>query len=140
MSKWLIRKTSGSRKKYTISKDYAETRNAKKADLDNLPKQESMSNNRHSYLDTTLVKRWLYAKVGQDFDSIYAEFLTRIQPKYLDQYRDCIFWYVEKDVEFKENGEIWGTFNGNPVKLPYTQNAKFYIHPETHTLERLSKV
>lgn len=139
MSKWLIRKVSGSRRKYVLAGDYADTRHSKRPNLDDLPKRESMSNNQHSYLDTRLVKRWLHSKVGQDFDQVYAEFLTRIQPKYLDKYRECIFWYVEKNTEIKENGEVWGKWDGNPVKLPYSQQCKFYIHPDTNKLERLKQ-
>ena len=105
LSKWLIRKTSGSRSKFKSNGDYSDNRNSKKAgDFENLPQKESMRNKNYhnTYLDTTLVKRWLHSKVGQNFDDIYSEFLTRVQPKYLDEYRDCIYWYVEK----KENVEM----------------------------------
>lgn len=134
MSKWLLRKASGSRAKYKLSGDYADTRNAKKPDLDHLPKYEPMGKRQYSYLDTRLVKRWLYAQVGKNFDEVYAEFLTRIQPKYLEQYCECIFWYVQKHVEIKENGELWGQWNGDLVKLPYSRQDTFYIHPDTNKL------
>ncbi len=141
MSKWLIRKVSGSRGRMKITGDYSDTRNCKTGEIDNLPKRESMQNKNVSkkLLDTTLVKRWLNSKVGSDFDEIYSEFLTRIQPKYLDEYRDCIFWYVEKkeNIEILNNGEIWGKNEGVPVKLPYSVQGKFYVNPETNKLARL---
>lgn len=138
MSKWLIRKASGSRRRYKLGGDYSDTRNSKVSSLDDLPKKEEMSHNGHTNLDTTPVKRWLHSKVGKDFDQIYAEFLTRIQPKYLDKYRECIFWYVEKNIEIKGNGEIWGERDGQPVKVPYSRQAKFYVHPDTNKLVRFA--
>ena len=142
MSKWLIRKTSGSRSKFKSNGDYSDNRNSKKAvDFENLPQKESMRNKNYhnTYLDTTLVKRWLHSKVGQNFDDIYSEFLTRVQPKYLDEYRDCIYWYVEKkeNVEIKENGEIWGKWYGQDVKLPYSMQMTFYVDPTTNELQKI---
>ena len=142
MSKWLIRKTSGSRSKFKSNGDYSDNRNSKKAvDLDNLPQKESMRNKNYhnTYLDTILVKRWLHSKVGQNFDDIYSEFLTRVQPKYLDEYRDCIYWYVEKkeNVEIKDNGEIWGKWYGQDVKLPYSMQMTFYVDPTTNELKKI---
>lgn len=142
MSNWLLRKTSGSRSKFKSNGDYADDRNSKKAvDFDNLPQQESMRNRNYhkTYLDTTLVKRWLQSKVGQNFDDIYSEFLTRVQPKYLDEYRDCIYWYVEKkeNVIIKENGEVWGKWYGQDVKLPYSMQMTFYVDPTTNELKKI---
>jgi len=141
MSKWLIRKASGSLARHKIKGDYSESRNSKKDTIENLPKRESIGGKKthKSYLDTTLVKRWLHSKVGCDFDDVYSEFLTRIQPKYLEEYRDCIFWYVEKRefVEIQENGEVWGKIDGNPIRLPISIQGRFYVHPETNNLERL---
>ncbi|WP_299114388.1 hypothetical protein [uncultured Winogradskyella sp.] len=144
MSKWLIRKASGSRSKYKSNGDYSDNRNSGGSlEFDNLPQRESMrnKNNHKTYLDTTLVKRWLNSKIGQDFDTIYSEFLTRIQPKYLDEYRECIYWYVTKaeDVEIKKNGEIWGKWYGQFVKLPYSRQMSFYVHPITNKLVKLLK-
>ena len=142
MSKWLIRKTSGSRSKFKSNGDFSDNRNSKKSiDFENLPQKESIRNkNQHkTYLDTSLVKRWLHSKIGQNFDEIYSEFLTRVQPKYLEEYRDCIYWYVEKkeNVEIKDNGEIWGKWHGQKVKLPYSIQMTFYINPTTNKLIRI---
>jgi len=142
MNKWLIRKTSGSRSRFKSNGDYSDDRNSKKAvDNDNLPQHESMRNKNYhkTYLDTTLVKRWLQSKVGQNFDDIYSEFLSRIQPKYLDEYGDCIYWYVEKkeNVEIKENGEIWGKWYGQDVRLPYSMQMTFYVDPISNKLKKI---
>ena len=139
MSKWLLRKTSGSRSRYKSDGDYSDNRHARKSiDLESSPQSESMrgKNHHNTYLDTTLVKRWLYSKVGEDFDIVYSEFLTRIQPKYLDEYRHCIYWYVEKkeNVEVKENGEVWSNWHGKSVKLLC---SSFYVDPETNELRKL---
>jgi len=144
MSKWLLRKASGSRAQYKSQGDYAAFRHAKKdVDFEHLPQKESMRNKHphHTYLDTTLVKRWLYSKVGQDFDEVYAEFLTRIQPKYLEEYRSCIYWYVapKEQVDIRANGEIWGKWEGRPVKLPYSRQMTFYVNPHTNVLLKLPK-
>lgn len=143
MEKWLLRKISGSRSKFKLDGDYSDDRNSKKAvGFENLPQKESMRNkNCHkTYLDTTLVKRWLQSKVGHNFDDIYSEFLARIQPKYLDEYRDCIYWYVEKkeNIEIKENGEIWGKSDGQSLKLPYSIQMTFYVDPITNELKKIN--
>ena len=142
MSKWLLRKASGSRARLKFKGDYSENRNSKgKDDFDNLPQKESIGSKKYhkSYLDTTLVKRWLNSQIDRDFDIIHSEFLTRIQPKYLDEYRDCIFWYVEKkeNVEIQTNGEIWGKWFGKPVKLPHSMQMKFYVDPVTNKLKKI---
>jgi len=123
--KWLLRKISGSRGKYAYKPDYSESRKKKHLDPDHLPYKEPIKKG-NSYLDTSLVKRWLYAQVGKDFDEVYAQFLKRIQPKYLDEYRHCIFWYVSK------SHELSLTENKIIIK-PWAK--KFYINPITNKLE-----
>lgn len=94
MSKWLIRKTSGSRTKYKMKGDYADIRNRKKSMLEDLPHKEPMRrnyrNDHFSYLNTSPVRWWLNTKAGNDFDTVCSEFLTRIQPKHLERYPICI--------------------------------------------------
>ncbi len=126
-NKWLLRKVSGSRGKYTYKPDYSDFRNQKNKSGDSLPYRESMHKNRWTWLDTSLVKRWLYQQVGQNFDLVYANFLKRIQPKYLAQYRDCIFFYVKKahEVQLEEKGE-----------LTFSRRYKFFINPVNNCLER----
>ncbi|WP_422351577.1 hypothetical protein [Flagellimonas sp.] len=57
----------------------------------------------------------------------------------MDEYRDCIYWYVEKkeNVEIKENGEIWGKWYGKEVKLPYSSQMTFYVDPSTNELKKI---
>ena len=102
-----------------------------------------MKKSGHTHLDTSLVKRWLYSKVGIDFNLIYSEFLTRIQPKYLDEYRDCIYWFVSKRelTEIDANGEVWGKHihdGGVLIKLPNNTVSTFFVHPDTNLLCRIS--
>lgn len=138
MSRWLLRKTSGSRAKYKVKGDYAGRRHAKADDPEHLPMQESMRNGaaHQTYLDTHLVKRWLHTQVGRDFDEVYSEFLSRIQPKYRHNYGDCNFWYTEprRSVEVDEQGTVWGTFYGRRVELPVGRFKLFYVHPESNLL------
>jgi hypothetical protein len=142
MNKWLIRKTSGSRSRLKSNGDYSDDRNSKKAvDYNDLPQNESIRNKNyhHTHLDTTLVKRWLHSQVGLNFDDIYSEFLRRIQPKYLDEYRECIYWYVAKkeNFEIKENGEVWIKCFGQDVKLTSSMRMSFYVDPTSNKLKKI---
>jgi hypothetical protein len=136
-NKWLLRKASGSRARHQVKGDYKNDAQRLVDLYDDLPEREAMKQSR-SYLDTSLVKRWLYSKVGQDFDRVYAEFLTRLQPKYKDEYRDCIYWYVERKelVTIQTNGEVWGKTRSDavPVKLPNSMQSRFYVNPDSNVL------
>lgn len=95
-----------------------------------------------SYLDTSLIKRWLSSKVGCDFDAVYSEYLSRLQPKYRDEYKNMIFGYIHRkeSVTIKENGEVWGkhgSSNGTPVRLPYWKDERFYVDPATNKVCRI---
>ncbi|MDD7914682.1 hypothetical protein [Polaribacter ponticola] len=139
MSKWLLRKTSGSRAKHKTKGDFSNNRNGKSDDLEYLPKRESMQgkNAKNTFLDTGLVYRWLQSKVGENFDTVYSEFLTRIQPKYLDEYRNCIFYYLEpsKTVVF-EDGITFGTLHDARVALPYGKK-KLYVDPVSNLIKKV---
>ena len=140
MSKWLLRKTSGSRSKHKETGDFSTRRKTDfNEDFDDLPMRESIQgkNTKRTYLDTSLVYRWLQTKVHQDFDAVYSEFLTRIQPKYLDAYRNCIFEYIEpsKTVVFEE-GIIYGTLHDARVVLPYGKK-KLYIDPTSNLIKKV---
>ena len=130
---------SGSRARYARKPDYADERHRKRDRQLPLPARESMRRRGHTFLDTTPVRRWLYGQVGRDFDEVYAEFLSRLQPKYREQYRGCIFWYVapREEVSIRENGEIWGKHEGRPVRLPYYRQHRFYVDPTSNLLRRL---
>ncbi|TKC12730.1 hypothetical protein FA048_03680 [Pedobacter polaris] len=136
--KWLLRKSSGSKSKYKVKGDYSDDRVADLNLLNELPLRESVKTSK-SFLDTGLVKKWLNNYVDQDFDFIYSEFIKRIQPKYLNEYKECIFWYAEPraNVSFDEEGNVYGAWNGKPVKLPNSQSSTFYVDPATNLLKRI---
>jgi hypothetical protein len=125
--KWLLRKVSGSRGKYAYKPDFSETRHEKSTQEEILPFRKSMKKRGGTHLDTSLVKRWLHSQVGRNFDIVYSEFLKRIQPKYLESYKECIFYYVTKAHEllFSESGVIVEPFSN-----------LFYIDPDTNLLQK----
>lgn len=136
--KWLLRKSSGSKAKFQIKGDYAKD---KAADLnlhDELPLRESVKT-ASSYLDMGLVKKWLKNYIDKDFDFVYAEFLKRIQPKYLAEYKHCIFWYTEPkaNVSFDDDGNVYGIWQGKKTKLPISMQSSFYVDPESNLLKRI---
>ena len=136
--KWLLRKSSGSKSKYQIKGDYADGK-AANLNLENeLPLRESVKT-AHTYLDTSLVKKWLRNYINKDFDFVYAEFLKRIQPKYLDEYKHCIFWYTEPkaNVSFDEEGNVCGIWNGKVMQLPISVQSSFYVEPATNLLKNI---
>ena len=140
MSKWLLRKASGSRAKHKETGDFSSRRGSKfQDDFEDLPTRESIQgkNTKRTYLDTGLVYRWLHTKVNQDFDAVYSEFLTRIQPKYLDAYRNCIYEYLEpsKTVVF-ESDKIFGTLHDARVELPYGKK-KFYVDSKSNLIKKI---
>jgi hypothetical protein len=126
-NKWLLRKVSGSRGKYTHKPDFADTRHEKSTQAEILPFRKSMRKRGGTHLDTTLVKRWLHGQVGRNFDLVYSDFLKRIQPKYLESYKECIFYYVTKAHEliFDENGVVVELFSN-----------LFYIDRDTNVLQK----
>ena len=140
MSKWLLRKASGSRAKHKETGDYSTRRNSNFGEeYDDLPMRESIQgkNSKRTYLDTGLVYRWLQTKVNLNFDDVYADFLTRIQPKYLDEYRNSIYQYLEpsKTVVFEENS-IYGTLHDARIKLPYGKK-KLYVDPISNLIKKV---
>lgn len=140
-TKWLLRKASGSRARYKTKGNYSDDKQHVIDVYDDLPTHESMKQSR-SYLDVSIIKRWLYSKVGYDFDEVYSECLSRVQPKYRDEYRDSIFGYIHRKewITIKENGEVWGKegySGGSPVKLPYFHDERFYIDPLTNKVCRI---
>jgi len=138
-AKWLLRKSSGSKSKYKVKGRYADDKEQITDMYEVLPSREAIKKS-SSYLDTSLVKRWLYSKVGCDFDDVYSEFISRIQPKYLHKYRECIFSYVHRKefIRIMENGEVWGRAReAEPVRLPFFKDERFYIDPVTNQLMKI---
>ena len=138
--KWLLRKKSGSRNHYKHNwMDYE--RSDYKAEFqhedveEKFAKHEGMTTKNKSGIDTTLVKKWLYSQVGIHFDTVYAEFLSRVQPKYMDTHKECIYWYVLQPHELKiEEGVVYRTWR----HIDYLEyKSGFYIHPDTRILCRV---
>jgi hypothetical protein len=135
-TKWLLRKSSGSRARYKLKGRYADDKLPITDIYADLTPHESIKQSR-SYLDTSLIKKWLYSKVGTDFNDVYSEYFSRLQRKYRDEYRDRIFGYIHRkdSITIKENGAIWGkngSSNGSPVKLPYWKDERFYVDTKTN--------
>lgn len=63
-NKWLLRKASGARARHKVKGEYKNDSQRLASLYDDLPEREAIKQSR-SYLDTILVKRWLYSKVGQ---------------------------------------------------------------------------
>jgi hypothetical protein len=136
-TKYLLRKKSGSRSHYkTHWLDY--NRADYKGDFSDedvesrFPKTEGMITKNKNGIDLTLVKRWLFSQVGKNFDIIYAEFLTRVQPKYLETHRDSIYCYVKKphEIVIKDNKIYTISYQGKLSEM----KRGFYIHPNTNLL------
>lgn len=135
--KWLLRKTSGSKREHLSNGAYADDRNKKNRHGDELPHNEGFKQSWHT-MDTGLVKRWLYSKVGEDFDTVYSEFVSRIQPKFQAEYLECIYWYVNarNDTRMDAQGyahQMQPNYYGDTM-LPSTQQVSFYVHPDTNQL------
>lgn len=130
-NKWLLRKVSGSRGKDAQKPDFADTRHEKSTDGEILPFRKSMRKSGWTHLDTSLVKRWLHGQVGRNFDVVYSDFLKRIQPKYLESYKECIFYYVTKAHEllYDEQGLVIEPFSN-----------LFYIDKDSNLLQKHSEL
>lgn len=139
--KYLLRKKSGSRNHTKINwRNYERTlknENFLEPEVEEKieTKSSCVTKNKNG-IDTSLVNKWLYSQIGNHFDDIYSEFLDRIQAKYKDQYKECIFWYAKKSNEIYIENEI--------VYLKHTPYCKittvisgFYFHPETNILCRI---
>lgn len=148
--KWLISrlKTSGSKKRYVPSEDYADARNSKRnKNWDNLPKQEGMGKSTqffNSRINYGPLVRFLRANVGKDWSVLYDEIMQRI-PTNLSEYKQCVDWFVAQEVEETEDG-LWDKGSQKFILLDrdnmkfdyYKYNFKdFYVDPETNTLCRI---
>jgi hypothetical protein len=151
--KWLLRKANYSKgERHMRNQRYHDTRPTKgskegQADPDDLPQHDGMGANRKGSgvrggIDTSLVKRWLYSQVGKDFDVVYSEFLKRVQPKYLDSHRDCIYWYViRKKLVVIDGDKIYEKAEWTPgkgtqhlVEVGTHKWNRFFVHPDTNIL------
>lgn len=156
--RWLMSmmKTSGSKRKYVQSGDFADTRNSKtKLGLEDLPRFESVKSSRKFYngkINYGLLVRFLRGKVGDDWNEIHSEIINRIPIALLD-YREMIFWFVADKVVF-ESENLWNKKTQRFVWLGGDYNyfshcsevhlnlefIEFYVHPDTNVLERMPQL
>lgn len=149
--RWLISKmkTSGSKRDHVVNGTFAEERNTKKyADFENLPQHESIKKTRDFYnskINTELLVRFLRGQIGNDWDEVYSEIISRIPARLLD-YKEIALWYVAHKVEIKD-GKLWNKTSqkyiyqgGEYNNTHYTEMTlaeeiiEFYVHPETNKL------
>ncbi len=146
--RWLISKlkTSGSKRRYVVNGSFSEERKTKKyKDIENLPNHESIGTTWKIYngkLNYGLLVRFLRGQVGNDWDEVYSEILSRIPTKLLD-YKEIVFWFVADKIELidgnpynrKSNKFIW-----TPEQGEYNfsfDNSDFYVCPLTNKLLRV---
>ncbi|MGB8194114.1 MAG: hypothetical protein WCF67_19435 [Chitinophagaceae bacterium] len=139
-----VMKTSGSRRKYVGSFSYSEERKSiKQLDLDNLPQRESIKSSDKFYygkINFGLLVRFLRRQVGQDWDLVYSEIISRIPTKLQDR-RDMIYWFVADKVEMVD-GNPW---NKRSQRMIWTNGVRdfskeykeFYVDPSTNKLVRV---
>ena len=143
--RWLISmmKTSGSKRRYLVNGSFADERNTKKyQDIENLPNHESIGSTWKLYngkLNYGLLIRFIRGQVGNDWDEVYSEIVSRIPTKLLD-YKEIVFWFVADKVELlngnpynkKTNKFIWTPEQGG-YNLSF-DNYNFYVCPTTNKL------
>jgi hypothetical protein len=152
--RWLISmmKTSGSRRERISNGRYADERHLQdNIPLEDLPQHQSIKSTDKFYngkINYGLLVRFLRGQVGNNWDEVYSEIISRIPTKLLD-YKEMIFWFVADKVEFID-GKPWNKksqkfiWTGeNPGPLYYStmktdpQFIEFYVHPETNKLVRI---
>ena len=154
--RWLISmlKTSGSKRDHLHNGNYADERHLQKQiDLDDLPSHESIKSTYKFYngkINCGPLVRFLRGQVGNDWDTVYSEIISRIPTKLLD-YKEMIFWFVADKVEFIDGrpwnkksqqfiwaGEIYGPIYYDSVKTA-PEHIEFYVHPDTNRLVRIEQ-
>ncbi|MGV0753963.1 hypothetical protein [Empedobacter brevis] len=143
--RWLISmmKTSGSKRRYVVNGSFSDERNTKKyQDIENLPNHESIGSTWKLYngkLNYGLLVRFLRGQVGNDWDEVYSEIISRIPTKLLG-YKEIVFWFVADKIELldekpynkKTNKFIWTPDQGD-YNFSF-DNSDFYVCPTTNKL------
>lgn len=143
--RWLISKmkTSGSKRQYVVNGSFSDERNTKKyQDIENLPNHESIGSTWKVYngkLNYGLLVRFLRGQVGNDWNEVYSEIISRIPTKLLD-HKEIVFWFVADKIELidekpynkKTNKFIWTPEQGD-YNFSF-DNSDFYVCPTTNTL------
>jgi len=147
--RWLISrlKTSGSKRRYVNDGDYADTRNSKKNNEDELPTFEGMGQSLkffNSKINYGLLIRFLRGKNGASWKEVQKEVSERI-PTNLSEYKDCLKCFVADLIEKREDG-LWDKREQKYLQLnpnePYDWNIhiskEFYVDPETNILIKIA--
>ena len=154
--RWLITmmKTSGSKRGWFPNESYADNRHLQnEKELDDLPSFESIKSSAKFYngkINYGLLVRFLRGQVGNDWDQVYSEIISRIPTKLLD-YKEMIFWFVADKVEFID-GNPWNKksqrfiWTNEPfISVHYTQikqspgRIEFYVDPNNNKLVQISQ-
>jgi hypothetical protein len=154
--RWLmsVMKTSGSKRERVINGRYADDRHLQKnEDFEDLPYHEPIKQTArfgNGKINYGLLVRFLRGQVGNDWDVIYSEILSRIPTKLLD-YKDMVFWFVADKVElidgrpwnkksqrFIWTGEEFGPFYYTTFKQS-PEFKEFYVDPDTNKLVRIEQ-
>lgn len=147
-------KTSGSKRDHIINGNYADERHKKNdIEFEDLPAQESIKSTRKFYnakINYGLLVRFLRGQVGNDWNEVYSEIISRIPTKLLD-YKEMIFWFVADKVEFID-GRLWNKksqqfiWTGEIYKLVHFSQIKtqpefkeFYVDPTTNKLVQIQQ-
>jgi hypothetical protein len=149
-----VMKTSGSKRERVENGRYADDRHLQKTNnYEDLPchqrikSTEKFGNGKINY---GLLVRFLRSQVGNDWDEVYSEIISRIPTKLLD-YRDMVYWFVADKVEFSDGrpwnkktqqfiwtGEKFGPVHHTEIKLA-PEFREFYVDPETNKLIRIQQ-
>jgi len=154
--RWLLSKlkTSGSKRDHLVNGNYADERHLQNnIEFENLSSHESIKTTQKFYngkINYGLLVRFLRGQVGNDWDEIYGEIISRIPTKLLD-YKEMVFWFVADKVELI-NGRPWNKksqryiWTGEEIQsVHYTQintqpeRIEFYVDPQTNKLIRIEQ-
>lgn len=142
-------KTSGSKRDRILNGSYADDRHLQKnSEIENLPIHESIKSTFKFYnnkINYGLLIRFLRKQVGNDWDEVHSEIISRIPTKLLD-YKDMIYEFVADKVEVR-NGRPWNRKSqrfiwagesidtNTPGKMADNLEWKeFYVDPDTNKL------
>jgi hypothetical protein len=154
--RWLISvmKTSGSKRERVANGRYADERHLQdNFAIEDLPYHESIKATKKFYngkINYGLLVRFLRGQVGNDWDEVYSEIISRIPTKLLD-YKEMVFWFVADKVEFidgkpwnkKSQQFIWTGEGVGPVHhseiKKHPEFKEFYVDPTTNKLVRIEQ-
>lgn len=88
-------------------------------------------------INTSLLKRFLETKVGQDWNEVYEEVQQRIPTK-LREYHQVVFWYVADKIEIIDS-KVFDLreqmfINFEKLYVPETVHKEFIVNPLNNRL------